>query len=77
MGVRPEWEGLRVDPCLPTGWNRARVIRTWRGASYEISIERGKSASLTLDGKSIDGNLLPIPNAGNKHVVVARVASLE
>ncbi|MFA6956076.1 MAG: glycosyl hydrolase family 65 protein [Thermoanaerobaculia bacterium] len=74
MGVRPEWEGLRIDPCLPKGWDRARVTRSWRGASYEISIERGGSAGVTLDGKPVEGNLLPVPKAGDKHVVVARVA---
>ena len=24
LGVRPEWDGLRIDPCLPPGWDRAR-----------------------------------------------------
>ncbi|MBI2212933.1 MAG: glycosyl transferase family 36, partial [Acidobacteria bacterium] len=73
MGVRPEWEGLRVDPCLPSGWDRARVMRNWRGATYEIAIERGGASGLTLDGRPIEGTLLPVPKSGEKHVVGVRV----
>lgn len=73
MGVRPEWEGLRVDPCLPSGWDRARVTRNWRGATYEIAIERGGASGLTLDGRPIEGTLLPVPKSGEKHVVGVRV----
>ena len=41
LGVRPTWDGLLVDPCLPPQWNRARVVRPWRGKTLEIEIEQG------------------------------------
>lgn len=40
LGVRPTWEGLLVDPCLPPQWERAKVVRPWRGKMIEIEITR-------------------------------------
>ena len=41
FGVRPGWDGLTIDPCLPPSWSRARMVRPWRGATLEIEIARG------------------------------------
>ena len=60
LGVRPEWDGLRIDPCLPPGWDRASMVRPWRGAIWEIAIERGRSPRLELDGAALPGNLIPV-----------------
>ncbi len=46
LGVRPTWDGLLVDPCLPPHWKRARVVRPWRGKSYEIEVEQGMEPRL-------------------------------
>jgi cellobiose phosphorylase len=79
LGVRPEWDGLRVDPCLPPGWPGARMTRPWRGAIYRISIERaddlpdGVRTEVTLDGVRLDGTLLPFPSEpGEQHDVQVR-----
>lgn len=70
LGVRPEWDGLRVDPCLPPGWDRARMLRPWRGAIWEIEIERGPAASLEVDGVPAERNLIPLPRQpGGRHRV--------
>ncbi len=63
LGVRPEWDGLRIDPCLPPGWDRASMVRPWRGATWEIAIERGDSPRLEVDGAALDGRLLPVSAA--------------
>ena len=44
LGVRPTWDGLLVDPCLPPQWDRARVVRPWRGKTVEIEITRGMTS---------------------------------
>jgi cellobiose phosphorylase len=61
LGVRPDWDALIVDPCLPPSWDRARMIRKWRGATYEITIERG--------GTATGPQRLPVPKAGEKHQI--------
>ena len=79
LGVRPEIEGLRVDPCLPKHWTGARMRRRYRGAEYEIEILKPKGickgrVSLTLDGRRLPDNLIPPPKDGGKHRVLASVA---
>jgi cellobiose phosphorylase len=44
LGVRPTWDGLLVDPCLPPQWDRARIVRPWRGKTVEIEITRGMTS---------------------------------
>ena len=44
LGVRPTWDGLLIDPCLPPQWDRARVVRPWRGKVYELEVVRGMAA---------------------------------
>jgi N,N'-diacetylchitobiose phosphorylase len=63
LGVRPGYDGLTVDPCVPTSWKGFAVTRRWRGATYDIKVENPKGVSkgveaLFLDGKPLDG---PIP----------------
>lgn len=65
LGVRPDWDTLIIDPCLPPSWDRARMTRLWRGATYDIRIERGGSAS--------GAQRLPVPKKGERHEVVVRV----
>ena len=72
--MRPEWDGLRIDPCLPPQWQRARILRNWRGASYDITIERTATESeTTMDGKIQAGTLLPVPAGREHHVVVVKI----
>ena len=66
LGVRPDWDALIIDPCLPPSWDRARMTRQWRGATYDIRIERSGSP----DGS----RALPVPKKGEHHELVVRVA---
>ncbi len=81
LGVRPEWEGLRIDPCLPPGWDRARMVRPWRGETWEIEIERAGGAparvEVELDGRPLPENRIPASAArgtSGRHRVRVRVA---
>jgi cellobiose phosphorylase len=64
LGVRPTWEGLRFDPCLPAGWRRASMRRPWRGATLFVTIERVDGMdglSVDVDGEPMDGCVLREP----------------
>ncbi|MBW3670634.1 MAG: glycosyl transferase family 36 [Acidobacteria bacterium] len=76
FGVRPEWEGLRIDPCLPAHWPVVRMTRPWRGAVYDIRIERDsriETQTIELDGTTIDTAVLAVPKQGAHHKVVVKV----
>ena len=64
LGIKPDFSGLRVDPCIPADFPGFSVRRTYRGVTYEIEVKNPNHAqkgveSLTVDGKTVDGNLIP------------------
>lgn len=64
LGIRPEHEGLRIDPCIPPAWNGFSATRRFRNATYRIEVRRetggrGRATELVVDGRRIDGNLVP------------------
>ncbi len=68
LGVRPELDGLCVQPCLPKDIPTFTVTRKCRGATYVIQVKNsgsGGAARLTVDGKAIDGTLVPYAPAGS------------
>ena len=59
-GVRADYNGLVIDPCLPDSWNECTIKRNFRDSQFNIKIGR-KSADeyeISLDGKKIDGNII-------------------
>ena len=74
LGIRPDWDGLLLDPCLPPGWNGARMTRPHRGSIYQIRIERGgvPSPIAFLDGERLPQPSVPAAAAGGTHEVVIR-----
>jgi cellobiose phosphorylase len=65
-----------VKPVVPSDWKSFEVARSFRGVRYEISVVRegdGNSVSLEVDGKSIDGTVIPLPEKNIKTVKVKAV----
>jgi cellobiose phosphorylase len=66
LGVRPDYDGLVVDPCIGAEVGEFTVRRQVRGATYEIHVTNSGSgrASLTVDGVAVEGNHVPYAPAG-------------
>ena len=69
LGVRPSLDGLVVDPCIPHRWRGYEVTRRFRGATYHIRVRNPKRVCrgvrrVTVDGRPVRGNVLPIVDAG-------------
>jgi cellobiose phosphorylase len=65
LGIRPEIEGLRIDPCIPKSWDGFEAERDFRGSTVRIRVKNPNGLCkgifhLTVDGKTIEGNLLPL-----------------
>ena len=64
LGIQPDYEGLRIDPCLPSTAKEYTVKRRFRGALYHIHVlnpdghQKGVKR-ISLDGKAVSGNLVP------------------
>jgi cellobiose phosphorylase len=70
LGCRREYAGLRIDPCLPKTWKKARIKRPFRGAVYDITIRNPKAKEkgvkkVFVDGHEIEGTLV-YPHSDNK-----------
>lgn len=71
IGVRPTFEGLRLEPCLPRTLRDVHVRRRFRGCDYDIHITNeglGRPPAITVDGLAIAGSLLPLPPSGRCEV---------
>jgi cellobiose phosphorylase len=76
LGVQPMFDGLQVKPVVPSDWKSFEMARSFRGVRYEISVVRegsGNSVSLEVDGKSINGTVIPLPDKNTKTVKVKAV----
>ncbi|MPZ67921.1 MAG: glycosyl transferase [Actinobacteria bacterium] len=70
LGIIPEYDGLRIDPHVPTDWGDFHMTRRFRGATYEINVTkpqgaRARATKIVVDGRPIDGNLVPQAPAGS------------
>lgn len=66
LGIRPDYDGLTVDPCIPSTLDGFEAKRDFRGVTYHISVRNPKHvekgvASMTVDGIAVDGNTIPLP----------------
>ncbi|MGQ9478961.1 MAG: GH36-type glycosyl hydrolase domain-containing protein [Thermoproteota archaeon] len=64
LGIRPAFQGLRISPCIPESWNSFKAKRVFRGVTYNISVRRigrGNRISIKVDGKTVPGDVVPLP----------------
>ena len=74
LGVMPEYDGLRVNPCIPDTMNRFTVTRKFRGDTYELHVNNSAGVSkgikeITVDGNAIAGDMISPIGDGKVHVV--------
>ena len=63
LGIKPSYEGLEINPCIPAGWKGFNVKRRFRGAEYHITVKNPDGVckgikSVTVDGQPIEGNVV-------------------
>ena len=74
MGVKHDYDGLRIEPCFPSGWEYAEMTRHFRGADYHIVIRNPEhlengTGMVMVDGAPVLGTVLPDFRDGGKHEV--------
>jgi len=63
LGIRPTYDGLIIDPCIPSDWEEFEVQRKWRGATYNIRVKNPRGVEkgvkcISLNGADVHG---PVP----------------
>ena len=74
LGIMADFDGLKIDPSIPSNWDGFKATRQFRGATYEIDIKNPDHVckgvkSLSLDGVAIDGCVVPAAGDGAVHKV--------
>ena len=74
LGIRPDYEGLRIDPCIPAEWDGFSVTRKFRGAVYHIKVlnpgHKSKGVKeMTVDGVIHQTDILPLFPEGTEHEI--------
>jgi cellobiose phosphorylase len=62
LGVKAEFNGLRIDPKVPAAWDHFSMKRIFRGTHYQFNFQRAKDdvKSLMIDGDKVQGNFVPL-----------------
>ena len=74
LGIRPEYAGLRIDPCIPSSWEGFSVKRRYRGKWFDVSVYNPHHrcsgiGEMRIDGKKVPGNMIPADLPGDEHTV--------
>ena len=64
LGIRPDYDGLVIDPCIPSTLSGFTAKRDFRGVTYHIQVKNPNGVQkgvkvLTVDGVIADGNMIP------------------
>ncbi len=76
LGIQPDYTGLRIDPCLPSKWKEVKITRRFRNKDFNILIKNESGVQkgikkITINGKEIQGNCIPLELMKDKNEVVA------
>jgi len=74
LGIRPTFDGLMIDPCIPDHWKSMRILRRFRGTRYDIRIENPDGVKrgikqILVDDEPLRGEVLPSFNDRRAHIV--------
>jgi N,N'-diacetylchitobiose phosphorylase len=74
LGLRPELDGLRIDPCIPSTWPGFKATRRFRGRTIQITVRNPDGVcrgvrTLTLNGETLAGTLIPADRLGDRNRV--------
>ncbi len=74
LGVKPDYNGISINPCIPKTWDGFSMKRVFRGATYVIEVSNPNHVSkgvkqIIVNGNTIEGTIVPILEAGKTHTV--------
>ena len=73
LGVKRDYDGLRIEPAFPSDWNGAELTRRFRGADYRIVYRRTGERRIIADGDALVGMLLPDYRDGGTHLIEVEI----
>ena len=74
LGIKPDYLGMLINPCIPKDWDGFKITRKFRGAIYNIEVNNPSHISkgvkkIVVNGEEINGNIVPILKEGIEHEI--------
>jgi len=74
LGIKPDYDGLEIDPCIPKEWDCFEITRKFRGSTYRILVRNPENVNkgvkqIVVNGEEMDGQTIPILDPGSVHEV--------
>ncbi len=74
LGVKPDYNGLMIDPAIPADWDGYELRREFRGDIFHVEVKNPDHickgvAKMVVDGKEQSGNIIPVFGDGKEHYV--------
>jgi N,N'-diacetylchitobiose phosphorylase len=78
LGIQPDYEGLRIDPCIPSSWKEFSVKREFRNKILDVKIQNKKGVQkgvkkIVLNGEDIEGNFIPFSKMKKNNTVLVQM----
>ncbi len=78
LGIRPDYGGLRIDPCIPASWKGFKATRLFRGRKVHVEVRNPAGVQkgvkkLVLNGSPLPGNLIPADKLAAENQVVVEM----
>jgi cellobiose phosphorylase len=75
LGIRPEYQGLRLDPCIPSSWKSFSVERRFRKRWLSIRVRNEKGVQkgvrhVVLNGETLPSNFIPFERLNDRNEVL-------
>ena len=64
LGIKPEVEGLCINPVIPAEWDGFEASRTFRGTTYQIRVDNSAHVQQGIKKAQMDGQELPVTPDG-------------
>ena len=74
LGIKPDYDGLSINPCIPAKWDGFTMTRKYRGATYNIEVSNPKHISkgvhkIIVNGTTINSNIVPVLEENKTHEI--------
>lgn len=75
LGIRPQFSGMLIDPCIPPTWKEYKVLRKFRGKELVITVQNPAGVQkgirqVTLNGESLSANFIPLTKMKQKNEIL-------
>ena len=59
LGIRPDFDKLEINPCIPADWKQFSAVRKWRGATYNITVLNPDAVMKGVKEIKVNGEIVP------------------